>query len=261
VEISRAASDWDYAGDRVIPGDSERAVLFFGDSHMQHYWPRIQRITGERRAPVRTVMFRTSSGCAPVPGIERASRGSSRSCSRFAEDGLRLAKQPNVDTVVIAASWVGFVNREVFRVGDRSRKRVDVLAPEGAWVLEGFEDELRRLVQSGKRVVLVLSSPRGEAFHPKSFVRRAGMTITVSDGAPVARSKATERSAAVDQRLRHIARATGAALIDPADWLCTATHCPTADEIGRPLFTDGSHLRASVVRERFSALDAFVYLK
>ena len=261
VEISRAASDWDYAGDRVIPGDSERAVLFFGDSHMQHYWPRIQKIAGERHAPVRTVIFKTSSGCAPVPGIERVSRSSSRSCSRFADDGLRLATQPNVDVVVIAASWVGFVNREVIRVGDRSRKRVDVLAAQDAWVLEGFEAELRDLVRSGKRVVLVLSSPRGEAFHPKSFVRRDGITIEVSEGTQVARSKATERSAAIDERLKRIARAAGAVLIDPADWLCSATHCPTADELGRPLFTDGSHLRASVVRERFSAVDAYVYLK
>ncbi|HEX7220191.1 MAG TPA: acyltransferase, partial [Burkholderiales bacterium] len=34
-EISRAAEDWRYRGDKVIAGDTPKAVLFFGDSHMQ----------------------------------------------------------------------------------------------------------------------------------------------------------------------------------------------------------------------------------
>src|SRR5687767_11476762 len=37
-EISRAAGDWGYSGDRIVKGDTPKAVLFFGDSHMQHYW-------------------------------------------------------------------------------------------------------------------------------------------------------------------------------------------------------------------------------
>jgi peptidoglycan/LPS O-acetylase OafA/YrhL len=258
VEISRAASDWGYSRDRVIPGDTDKAVLFFGDSHMQHYWPRIEKLVTERAAPVRTVIFKTIGGCAPVPGIERRFHN----CSRFVEEGLRLALRPEVETVVIAASWLGFVNRPVYRVGDPSATLIDVLAPENDWVLEGFEAELRKLAQAGKRVVLVLSSPRGEAFQPKSLIRREGMTIEVrARVAPVPRSKATERTASIDARLKAIAHAAGAVVIDPADWLCTASHCPAADEFGRPLFTDGSHLRASVVRERFVAVDRYVYLK
>lgn len=258
VEISRAASDWDYGGDRVIPGDTDRAVLFLGDSHMQHYWPRIHKLVSERVAPVRTVIFKTHSGCAPVPGIDRPFRN----CSGFVEEGLRLALKPEVETVVISASWVGFVNREVYRAGDPSATAIDVLAAEHAWVLEGFERALRGLTQSGKRVVLVLSSPRGEAFDPKALVNRDGMTLRVSaDIVPVPRGKATERSSAIDSRLKAIARAAGATLIDPADWLCSPSHCSPVDERGRPIFIDGSHLRASVARERFRAVDPYVYLQ
>ena len=258
VEISRAATDWDYGGDRIILGDSERAVLFFGDSHMQHYWPRIEKIVAERAAPVRTVIFKTSGGCAPVPGIERPFRN----CSRFVEEGLRLAQQPHIDTVVIAASWLGFVNREVYRVGEPHSASIDVLAPENEWVLRGFEEALRRLVHDGKQVVVMLSTPRGEEFDPKSFIRRAGLTIQVTQHPPdVPLSKATERTRVIDARIKAVAVAAGAMLIDPADWLCPALQCPTADEFGRPLFIDGSHLRASVARERFRAIDPYVYLR
>jgi peptidoglycan/LPS O-acetylase OafA/YrhL len=258
AEISRAASDWNYGGDGIMVGDTERSVLFVGDSHMQHYWARIDKLVTEHAAPVRTVIFKTSSGCAPVPGIERPFH----QCARFVDEALRLALEPEVDTVIIAASWLGFTKRPVYRVGDPGRKLIDVLAPENAWVLAGFEARLRELVQNGKQVVLMLSSPRGEAFNPKALVLRDGLTLAVNAGAAaVPRSKATERTVAVDVRLKAIAAAVGATVLDPADWLCTASVCPTVDELGRPLFTDGSHLRASVTRERFVAVDRYVYLR
>jgi peptidoglycan/LPS O-acetylase OafA/YrhL len=248
AEISRAASDWGYDRDRVIRGDTDKAVLFFGDSHMQHYWPRIEKIAAERAAPVRTVIFKTRGGCAPIPGIERWAE-KFRTCGRFIDEGVELALQPWVETVIIAASWFGAL------------KRAGIAAhQEGIW--DGLEDTLRQLAQSGKRVVLVLSTPRGEAFDPKSFVRRAGFSVELHRPfVPIPRSQASAATSSIDARLRTIAAAVGAAVIDPADLLCTPSHCPTADELGRPLFMDGRHLRASAARERFSALDQYVYLR
>ena len=258
-EISRASADWDYAGDRVIPGDSSKAVVFFGDSHMQHYWPRIDKIVRERSAPVRTVIFKTTGGCAPIPGVERKSQ----QCSRFVDQGFELALRPEVETVIIAASWVGFLNRgDYFRVGDPSGTPLKLLTPETEWVLQGFEAALGRLTAAGKRVVLVLSSPRGDAFDPKSVIHREGMTVQVRAAlAPMPRSELATLTTPIDERLRRIAAAVGASVIDPADWLCSASHCPSVDERGRPLYKDESHLRASVARERFVAVDRYVYLK
>jgi peptidoglycan/LPS O-acetylase OafA/YrhL len=258
-EISTASADWTYHGDRVMPGDTDKTVLFFGDSHMQHYWPRIEKVVRERAAPLRTVIFKTTGGCAPVPGIER--RG--QQCSRFVDEGLQLARRPEVETVVIAASWVGFVNRpDYYRVGDPAQTPLRMLSPESAWVLKGFEAELKKLTAAGKQVVLVLSSPRGDAFDPKSVIERDGMTVQVREPlGRVARSELVQVTSPVDSRLIAIAAAAGASVIDPTEWLCSAAFCPAADERGRPLYKDGSHLRASVVRERFSAVDKFVFFE
>jgi hypothetical protein len=259
LDISRASVDWSYRGDRVIPGDTEKAVLFFGDSHMQHYWPRIEKLVREHAAPMRTVIFKTTGGCAPLPGIERRSQ----QCGRFVEEGLKLAQRAEVETVVIAASWVGFVSRpDYYRAGDPARAPLNVLAPESAWVLEGFKAELEKLTAAGKQVVLVLSSPRGDAFDPKSVIERNGMTVQVR--APlgrVPRSELARVTSPIDSRLIAIAAAAGAALIDPTEYLCSKTFCPAADETGRPLYRDDSHLRASYARERFSAVDQFVFIK
>jgi len=257
-EIAQASADWAYPGDRVIVGDSTHTVLFFGDSHMQHYWPRVAKLVDERARPVRTVIFKTTGGCAPVPGIER--RG--QHCSPFVEKGFALAQRPEVDIVVIAASWVGFLNRgDYYKVGDADETPLKLITPETEWVMQGFAESLQRLVAKGKRVVIVLSSPRGDAFDPKSLVRRDGMVVHVGMGlAPVPRMKLASVTWGIDSRLRRIAAATGASVLDPTDWLCGRDACPAADEQGRPLYKDDSHLRASYAREHFTAFDSYVYL-
>jgi peptidoglycan/LPS O-acetylase OafA/YrhL len=258
-EISRASADWGYKGDQVIPGDSRRTVLFLGDSHMQQYWARIEKLLAEHAAPVRTIVFKTVAGCAPVPGIERRSL----KCSQFVDEGLAAAMRPEVETVVIAGSWVGFLSRgDYYRIGDLDARPLKLLTPETDWVMEGFQDALGRLVRAGKRVVIVLSSPRGEVLDPKSVIERDGMAVRVRGAfTPLSRSDLAALTGRIDARLKAIAQAVGATVIDPADWLCTPSQCPAADEAGRPLYRDASHLRASAARERFGAVDSFVYIR
>ena len=258
-EISQASNDWDHGGDRIIPGDTGRAVLFFGDSHMQHYWPRIKKLVAERAAPVHTIILKTAGGCAPVPGIERKGQR----CSRFVDEVFALARQPEIETVVIAASWVGFLNRgDYYKVGDPSQAPLKLLSPEAEWVLEGFEAALAELAAAGKRVVIVLSSPRGSALDPKSVIHRDSMTVQVRGAlAPLPRGELAALTTPIDERLKRIAGAVGASVIDPAEWLCTPSLCPSVDERGRPLYRDESHLRASVARERFRAVDPYVYVR
>jgi len=258
-EIARASADWDYEGDRVILGDSTRTALFLGDSHMQQYWARVEKLLAEHAAPVRTIVFKTAAGCAPIPGIERRSL----QCSRFVDEGLALAMQPEVETGVIAGSWVGFLSRgDYYRIGDPEARPLRLLTPETDWVMEGFQEALARLVRAGKRVTIVLSSPRGEMLDPKSVIERDGMAVRVRGAfRPLPRAEVAALSRGIDARLTAIAEAAGASVIDPADWLCTPSQCPAADEAGRPLYRDATHLRASAARERFSAVDAFVYIR
>lgn len=165
--------------------------------------------------------------------------------------------------MVIAASWVGFINRpDHFKIGEPDAAPLKLLTRETDWVLEGFETALRELVGRGKRVVLVLSSPRGDGFNPKSVIEREGMTVHVRGSlVPVPRGEVSALTQAIDTRLKTIAAAVGATVVDPAEWLCNPAYCPAADERGRPLYRDATHLRASAARERFDAVDRYVYLR
>jgi hypothetical protein len=257
--VSEAFDDRDYGGDDIIRGDSERAVLFFGDSHMRQYLPRIGMVMKHPRGPVRSVIIRVSNGCAPVPGIER--RG--RHCNQFVEKGLQMAHRKEVDTVVFAASWTGFISRtDYYKAGDElTGPPLNLRTSDTRWVLDGFEAELKRLADAGKKIVIVLCSPRGREFNPRAMVKKRGMDFEVVIDPSVPRSTVAAANAFSDERLRAMAVRLGATLVDPLDKLCSDTECPTVDPDGSPLFMDESHLRASVVRQRFDALDRFVYLR
>ncbi|MGH9640832.1 MAG: SGNH hydrolase domain-containing protein, partial [Terriglobales bacterium] len=64
----------------------------------------------------------------------------------------------------------------------------------------------------------------------------------------------------IDSRIRAAAQKAGAEILDPDDWLCTATVCPIVDSDGRPLYQDGTHIRATTARDKATGLDQFVML-
>ena len=93
------------------------------------------------------------------------------------------------------------------------------------------------------------------------MLRRRGLLgWEVELSQPIPRSEIDAVRSPIDDRLRDIAARVGAITVDPADWLCSRDVCPALDDNDRPLFKDQSHIRASVVRDRFPALDRFVYL-
>jgi peptidoglycan/LPS O-acetylase OafA/YrhL len=259
AEISEALHDWQAVDNRSVPGESRATVLFFGDSHMQQFLPRVDYVAQRPIAPPRrTVVIRTRGGCAPIPGIER--RG--YDCHGYVEDTYRMAQRPEIDTIVIAASWHGFLSRtDYFRAGDEdSGSPLALAAAEQQWIWDGFEAQLRGLVKRGKRVAIILSTPRGRAFDPRNMISRSGLAFEVHITRRLEASAVARETAAVDARLREIARRVGAEIVVAFDWVCGREWCPTIDAQGNPYFMDDSHLRASFVREHLSGLDEFIYV-
>lgn len=254
--ISEARADWEGIDNELVPGSIATTVLFFGDSYMEQYWPRAELIS-QRDGPRRTVEFRTMGGCAPIPGIDR---GNGR-CAEFVKQGFARASEANVDTVVLASQWKGLETyNDYHRANEPGSAPLDVLAVENAWVFEGFEAALAQLRKQGKRVVILLSSPSGAAFDPRSMVELRGLIPSAKVVLPVSRAALVDDFHAVDSRVRAAAEAAGAEVMDPMDWFCDGPYCPVQDATGRPVSRDGSHIRASVVRSKATGLDKFIEL-
>jgi peptidoglycan/LPS O-acetylase OafA/YrhL len=255
-QIAAARTDWDAVDYKVVPGTTPRAAVFIGDSHMEQYWPRVEYLT-TLDAPHRTVEFRTKGGCAPVPLIERGDLP----CLAFVDAAFARAAQPDVDVVVLAASWQGFVDRgDYYRSTDRDRHRLNVLDPRNQWIYDGLANTLAQLRKAGKQVIVLTSSPQGAAFDPIFMVDRSGLTPQPRVPLIVERADLVRRLAAIDDRIRDAAVHAGAQVLNPDDWFCTAQICPTVDSQGNPLFMDATHVRASVVRAKVTALDQFVVI-
>jgi peptidoglycan/LPS O-acetylase OafA/YrhL len=255
VKISEATIDWEGIDSLTVPGSVATTVLFLGDSVMEQYWPRAELVT--QRAPSRrTVEFRTKGGCAPIPEIARIDRP----CAEFVRASLARAAQADVDTVIFAAYWGGLTAyHDYYRPGGaEGAPPLDVLAPENAWVFEGFEQSLARLRQLHKRLIVLTSSPRGDDFDPYRMVERRGLIPRAKSVPPVSRAALASSFAAIDARIRAAAEKAGAEVLDPMDWFCDGPVCRPQDSAGSPISIDGIHIRASVVRERASALDQFI---
>jgi peptidoglycan/LPS O-acetylase OafA/YrhL len=257
ADISAAYSDWHVRDQHHIPGNTQGTVLFFGDSHMQQFWPRLEWLASDPDAPRHTVLFRTRGGCAPIPGIERTGYG----CAKFVDQTFALAHQPAIQTVVIGASWVGFTDRkDYFEANAEDAEPLEILTPKNQWIMDGFESAVSGLVKAGKQVVIVLSSPYGKEFDPREMAQREGWGFRVQLPRPISRRALDADSAFIDDRLIAIAQRTGATVLDPLDILCGPLTCPTLDADGKPLLKDETHLRSSFVRSRFDAFDVFVRL-
>jgi peptidoglycan/LPS O-acetylase OafA/YrhL len=256
AQISAAYSDWHVPAEGTIPGDTPETVLFFGDSHMQQFLPRIEALMHSRHAGRRTVIFRTRGGCAPFPGIDRPGYG----CDKFVTATFALAHAPDIRTIVISASWVGFTDRaDYYKSGELDSQPLKMLTPATQWVLDGFEAEVIRLVAAGKQVVIVLSSPFGDEFDPRVMARRDGLNFgVVLPRTAVSRSVIDSQAAFIDDRMIQIAQRAHATVLDPVETLCTTQTCPVLDSGGNPIFRDYSHLRSSYVSLHFDAFDRYV---
>jgi peptidoglycan/LPS O-acetylase OafA/YrhL len=258
MRIVQAFGDWDYPSSdnfmksafvsHEVRSNSDRVTLFVGDSHMEQYWPRVKTAI-QNNPDLATAVFATSSGCLPFPTLNRAKPGFA--CPKFYNYWTREASGKNVSTVVIGAAWEyyflgqypgGPVPPAALSVAGRPANSTDVA---GAWT--DFESKIDSLVRSGKRVVILSSSPASAAFNPRGMFSRFSGFIRPR---PVNKTAFNRFIAPVEDRLIQIADRTGATVIRPADYFCESEVCPATDADGDPLYRDDQHLRpGSTIRK------------
>src|SRR5262249_11610085 len=111
--ILRAAAERAFAGPHLEVPESDSAefpvhraaraqALFMGDSNMEQYYPRIDRLLTGNPAGFRSAVFATGGGCPPIPGVHENHHPY---CDGLIERAIEYARNPRVDTIVIAAAW------------------------------------------------------------------------------------------------------------------------------------------------------------
>lgn len=247
-------TSWTRISDRFMTlGAGSRSVLYIGDSNMQQFYPRIEKVLADHPLNSRGAVFAVRDWCAPVQSDIPASYGAtSPVCRAFVRSAFSYAKAPRVDTVVISACW-----RCYFLSLEDSLGRK--LNPGAEEAFSSLQREIENLVLAGKRVYVVLGIPVSTDLDPRSMIHR----IIVPPGFRVVISspKRSELTAAVEpvrSRLVKIAQATGARVIDPMQTLCDETTCSPVSPKGEPVYHDWFDLNPSYVRENVRFLDRTV---
>jgi peptidoglycan/LPS O-acetylase OafA/YrhL len=273
--IDKAIGDWNYptdesnfkkAGDfRLLreKGALDTSVLFIGDSHMEQYWSRVKVLIDEKGTKTRSAIFATSAGCPPIPDANRVDPG--YFCPEFFEFAMGVARGRDIDTVVFGAAWEAyFVARdgrarpanEIFSTRAPLRATLTWSAPEVDRIFAEFEQQIEELRRGGKRVVLLLSNPSSRAFSPHSMLPdRLDPSRAIKRVPYVSRSEFAELTKPVVERLKAVAAAAGAIVIDPMDFFCDKSVCPTVTTDGQPIYSDANHIRPFYVKQKALFID------
>lgn len=233
-------------------------VLFLGDSNVEQYYPRIDKLLTADPSDFRTVVFATGGGCPPIAGVVEEHHPW---CNGLIDRAISVSHDPRVDTIVVGAAWQSYFvdpdRRYSYHYQDKDFSGGMLLDSEGGRrALQSLDALLGVFAQQGKKVFLILQIPVGKAIDPRNMISRSlwhtGFEIRPE---PLARDKVTRVIEPINSALLAIARRHGVTVIDPLNELCGKTVCPTVDSQGTPMYRDVGHLRPGYVRDHVTLLD------
>jgi peptidoglycan/LPS O-acetylase OafA/YrhL len=236
-------------------GSGEPHTVFLGDSNMQQYAPRLNRlIETDSRFQNTSVILVTKEGVPVIPGITRADWPV---CTSLLPVFRRVLNEyPQVKSIVIASQW----NRYLFQESQK-KYSVDgylVGSKQGTEAaIRNLEKMISGLIQEGYSVTLLLNPPTGHLLSPKGRIERSFHGVRRRDAHPYPTRTYFDENRAVIDSIASVARHTGAALIDPLPHLSKNDICLDEDD-GEPIRFDECHLRPSYVREHVKYLDSSV---
>ncbi len=264
-QIINAAGEWDYPGNNLAKfnfqgkkfwqqGSSKQKVLFFGDSNIEQYYPRFNRLLTDNPADTKSIIFATGGGCSPIPKVSEASHPY---CNGLVDAVLELAKNTEIDTVVVGAQWSGYFNEKSTYIynGDNFNDSIQIGTEGFEKAINEFEKMLKTLTQMGKKVFLVLNIPTGNELDPKSMISRSWLGDFKASNQSLDKEKFLSKNKMVFNRLKDTALNSGVIIINPIDYLCDQYICPSMTIDGEPIYKDTSHLRPSYVKEHVLYLD------
>lgn len=225
-------------------GTRQQSVLFIGDSLMGHYFPRVTKIFSDTgQLPDLSAVFAARNGCRPVPfGGDINSRGFR--CNEYYEALMTEARQPKYSRLVIAANWNLMLSEPTYSKN-----------------IEHLQADLLALRDSGKQLFFLSMAPHSTYLDPLALTQPFRLGMYFGEQPPsdiwIDRTALEIPDQATLGKLKDLATAVNAEVINPFDFLCRANKCPAMVD-GRPLYDDGYHFKAATARHYAVFIDRFL---
>ncbi|KAB8033376.1 acyltransferase family protein [Fluviispira multicolorata] len=269
TEYSIAMNDWDFPTKNLQPRkfldtdyyeskDYKEKILFLGDSNIEQYAPRIERLLIENKNIEKKSIFFTKKGCMPIKNVMT---DKNPRCRSFVNDAYKFSEDPEIKTVVIGASWIGYLkDKTKAYYADGIFNEYLAKSPIATdKILHEFQLSIKELVGLKKSVYVILNIPRGEELRPVKMINRSlvGEKFSLN---PVNLDKddIIKSHGSFLKRLKNVAIQAGAQIIDPLDYLCDKDSiCPSIFQ-NKIIYKDSAHLCASFVRDNVKYLDFLI---
>jgi len=236
-------------------GSGRHNVLLIGDSHVEQYAPRALELVRTQPGKARTVYFATKGSCPPVPGLfSSADTG----CEERRQAVLDLALKPDIDSVVIGGCWscyfTGAGPTVNYFLDDRKAVHPFLNGDGIELSLKSLGEVLKRL-SAHKTVYLVLGNPVGMDFDPLKQIQGSRLGGMTAAGGQL-KAPMPQDQALLNARLKQVAEANGARVIEPFASLCADGQCiRSMPDDGSPAYKDIGHLRPRYARSFAKYID------
>jgi len=233
-------------------GSERNVTLFFGDSNIQQYSPRVVEIFKTKKMTDRGAIFLTAEGCAPFHWKKRADKPN---CDHFVDALVKLAKDDRIDTIVVGASWFSYLRTDIFKDLNNQVQ----LAPneDPASIHSNLSKLFKSIARPRREIYLLLNIPNGHQLDPSSFIHRDLFHIRANKTpiVPLNKVKFIEEHQEAYSLLKNISDQQKLIVIDPLNFLCKNDQCFGLDSIGKAKYKDATHLRPRYVRNHILYLD------
>ncbi|WP_029448746.1 acyltransferase family protein [Candidatus Odyssella thessalonicensis] len=268
AQVVKAIGEWDFPNGLTMEkfngreihtlGSQSKRALFFGDSNIQQYAPRIKKLILENPQVKRSATFITYGGCPPLPNVYDDKRPE---LEDFVGTAVKYASRPDVDVIVIGGQWMGYLGKKgsyYYRSGNTQH----TLEQGNIGLSRACHDfmlMLKTWVDSGKKVYLVLNMPVSFKCDPIHMLERKFFD-SISYQPTVLPAQEWHTVAAISySELIKVAEKAGVTVIDPTLSLCDKEQCQVLTVTGEPIYKDGCHLRPTFVENHVTYLDQVLF--
>ena len=226
-------------GDRSAP---DNAFVLWGDSHADAILPAVD--AAATRAGKKG-LFIAHGRCPPLLHLSLTDEPTER-CARFDDAALKIASQPQVSLVILAARWAYYDQGAGYGPDSNEVRRLIDLNPpdhpdasQHAMFARLLDRTVDALVRAGKRVAVVGPVPEAEVDVPETMA-----LAEIYHSGTVARlsyANYRARNSYVLKDLAMLKSKYGVVVVDPAQLMCANSQCELMRD-GRPLYFDHHHL-------------------
>ncbi|RYZ88530.1 MAG: acyltransferase [Proteobacteria bacterium] len=265
-KISSAIGQWQYPSPSMekktfendlgyyeIKTGVARKTLFIGDSHMEQYAPRIDKVSRESRESTNSSIWVTHGGCLLIEGFSNSEEPECESMHKRVFEIIRNKDQYGIVRVVWTQYWWRYFEEAQAEQFDRhkvllrdERKLEDRRA--------GIKKFLSEIQKTGVEIYVVFNYAHGGAFEPNAMFSRSLTGFSVTPPVFLSKEFVAERRGSSGAWLMDLTKQMGVKTVDPAEFFCKDT-CPTRGPQEEPLFKDTHHFSSYTSENTLTYID------